>query len=322
MINTQQAGKAMENTVLITAIGSFSSDAAIRSCRALGMRVIGTDIYPMEWVAQSLDVDAFYQVDKAVNAGAYIEELTEIIKEEGVTLLMPSTDAEVDVLDRYRQELKEAGCTLCLSGQKTIEICRDKMKFARLIGEFDRRLLIPTGYVGDTPEPEFPVICKPADGRSSIGLERIYDQAHYELVSRDHLVQPLIEGSVITVDAVRHPRSHYTEVMARQELLRTPSGAGTSVRIFSDWELEAVCRELAEKLQVIGCVCFEFIRDEDGHYHILECNPRLSGGVAFSCMAGYDFIKAHIACFTEDDIEVKGEIQEMYIARKYKEYIM
>jgi len=94
------------------------------------------------------------------------------------------------------------------------------------------------------------------------------------------------------------------------------------VKIFSDWELESTCRDLAEKLQIIGCVCFEFIRDAEGGYHILECNPRLSGGVAFSCLAGYDFIKAHIQCFCDDDIEVKDDIPEMYIARKYQEYIV
>jgi len=196
----------MENTVLITAIGSFSSDVAIRNCHALGMRVIGTDIYPMEWVAQSLDVDAFYQVSKAVNEDAYVGELLTIIKEEGVTLLMPSTDAEVDVLNKRRSELKEAGCRLCLSGPKTIDICRDKKRFALLINEFDHKLLIPTDYVKDVPHPEFPVVCKPANGRSSIGLHKIYDQAHYELVDKDYLVQPLIDGPIITVDVVRHPK--------------------------------------------------------------------------------------------------------------------
>jgi len=211
----------MEKTVLITAIGSFSSDIAIRNCHELGLRVIGSDIYPMEWVAQSLDVDAFYQVDKAVAEESYIEEVLGIIKEEGVSLLMPSTDAEVDVLNRHRAELKDAGCTLCLSGPKTIDICRNKKRFAELIGEFDKKLQIPTALVKDVPNPEFPVVCKPVNGRSSIGLQKIYDQAHYELVDKEHLVQPLIEGDIITVDVVRHPKSHYTEVVPRQELLRT-----------------------------------------------------------------------------------------------------
>lgn len=312
----------MERTVIITAIGSFSSDAAICGCHELGMRVVGTDIYPMEWVAQSLDVDAFYQVEKACEADVYVRQILQIANEENASLLLPSTDAEVDVLNAHRQELKDAGITLCLSGPKTIDICRDKLRFFELIKEFEPKIAIPTALVCDTPDPEFPVITKPRNGRSSSGLEKIYDAAHYALVPGEHMVQPMISGDIITVDVVRHPKSKYVEVLARQELLRTLAGAGTSVKIIRDWELESLCEELAEKLQIIGCVCFEFIRDEDGHYHILECNPRLSGGVAFSCRAGYDFIKAHFDCFLENDIEVMDDIQEMYIARKYIERVM
>lgn len=304
--------------VLITAIGSFSCDVAIKSCHSLGMRVTGCDIYPMEWIAQSLDVDTFYQVDKAVNEDSYIPQILDIIRQEEIDLLLPSTDAEVDVLNRHRDELKEAGVRLCISGPKTIEYCRDKMKFAEKVGKY----AIRSRLVSDVPEPEFPVVIKPVDGRSSQGMQRIYDKAHYDLVPKSFMVQPLIEGDIITVDVVRHPKSKYVEVLARQELLRTPNGAGTSVRIFSDWELEALCKDIAEQLQIIGCVCFEFIRDEDGVYHMLECNPRLSGGVAFSTLAGYDFVKAHFDCFTADDIEIRGDIPEMYIARKYQEYIV
>lgn len=304
--------------LLLTAIGSFSCDVTIRNCHRLGMRVVGCDIYPMEWIAQSLDVDVFYQVAKAVDEENYISQILDIIRQEEIDLLLPSTDAEVDVLNKHRDELKEAGAKLCISGARTISTCRDKMKFAETVGKY----AIRSRLVCEEPDPEFPVVTKPVNGRSSIGMQRIYDREHYELVPKDYMVQPLIEGDVITVDVVRHPKSGYTEVLARCELLRTLSGAGTSVKIIRDPELEAICKDIAEELHITGCVCFEFIKDEDGNYHMLECNPRLSGGVAFSCLAGYDFIKAHFDCFTADDIEVKEDIPEMYIARKYQEYIV
>ncbi len=304
--------------VLITAIGSFSSDVAIKNCRKLGMHVVGCDIYPMEWVVQSLDVDTFYQIAKAVDEDEYINQLLDIIKNEEIDLLLPSTDAEIDVLNTHREEIKQSGATLCISSPKTIEICRDKMKFAEKMGKY----AIKSKLIADEPDPDFPVVVKPVKGRSSQGMQRIYDKIHYNLIPKDYMVQPLIEGDIITVDVVRHPKSKYVEVVARQEVLRTLSGAGTSVKILNDWELEAMCKDIAEELRIIGCVCFEFIKDENGAYHMLECNPRLSGGVAFSCLAGYDFIKAHFDCFLNDDIEVKGDIPEMYIARKYQEYII
>lgn len=82
-------------TVLITAIGSFSADIVIKKCRENGMRVIGCDIYPREWVVDAGNVDAFYQVPRATEAEAYPEALLEICSREKVDGILPLTDVEV-----------------------------------------------------------------------------------------------------------------------------------------------------------------------------------------------------------------------------------
>ena len=40
-------------TVIVTAIGSFSADIVIKKCRENGIRVIGCDVYPREWIADA-----------------------------------------------------------------------------------------------------------------------------------------------------------------------------------------------------------------------------------------------------------------------------
>ena len=65
----------------------------------------------------------------------------------------------------------------------------------------------------------------------------------------------------------------------------------------------------------------EFIEDQDGVCHMLECNPRFSGGVEFSCLAGYDCVTNHLRCFEGQEIELAECVKGMYIARKYEEYI-
>ena len=42
-------------TLIVTAIGSFSASAVIRSCRACGFRVVGTEIHDPEDIAESAD---------------------------------------------------------------------------------------------------------------------------------------------------------------------------------------------------------------------------------------------------------------------------
>lgn len=41
----------------------------------------------------------------------------------------------------------------------------------------------------------------------------------------------------------------------------------------------------------------EFIKNDKGYY-LIDINPRFSAGIAFSCKIGYDFINAHLDCFS------------------------
>ena len=82
---------------LVTAIGSFASDIVIKTLKEEGIYVIGCDIYPKEWVAQSLDTDGFYQAPYAADKEEYIAFIKKVCRENGVSFLLPLTDAEVDV---------------------------------------------------------------------------------------------------------------------------------------------------------------------------------------------------------------------------------
>lgn len=353
------ARKMRENerkTALVTAIGSFSAREVIAGCIRAGMRVIGCDIYPAEWIADSKDVEVCYQAPYATDEMAYRRFLTEICQKENVDFVLPLTDVEVDVLQKWRIENQSEDplhAVVCLSGIDTIRLCRDKEKMQKFLNERGLCRTIPGRELTEVVETEsasgyqnlsYPLVIKPVDGRSSQGLSRIRGAgqmayAVQECMERGgrFLVQPMIDGSVVTVDVVRDPKSGITACVARRELLRTLNGAGTSVYVYHDENLERECQEIAKALDICGCVNFEFIDTEsdkkemDGaemgesgqeRYCFLECNPRFSGGVAFSCMAGYDMIQAHLACFSGRVPQTPVCVENQYIARRYTEYRM
>ena len=68
-------------------------------------------------------------------------------------------------------------------------------------------------------------------------------------------------------------------------------------------------------------MCFEFIRDKEGKYYFLECNPRFSGGIAFSCIAGYDFIGNTLKIFEGKEICKMPELKEQFIVKHYQEVV-
>jgi carbamoyl-phosphate synthase large subunit len=315
-------------TALVTAIGSFSADIVIKNLKNNGIRVIGCDIYPAEWIADAKSTDSFYQVPYATQELAYVSQMLFICEKETVDAMIVLTDVEADVWNRHREELKAHFITLCLSGEETMLLCRDKRKMSSFL--LERGLGNPIETVNlldaDIETIPYPAVVKPYNGRSSQGLH--YVSSIEEMKSfltfceaKEYVVQPFYKGSIITVDVVRQETTGECGVICRRELLRTGNGAGTSVLVFSNSNLEAMCKEIAEALNINGCVNFEFIEGEDGIYRMLECNPRFSGGVEFSCLAGYDCITNHIRCFTGEKIEPFQGITSMYVARKYEEYI-
>lgn len=337
----------MKNTAkaLVTAIGSFSAPIVLSGLRELGFSVIGTDIYPREWVAESAEVDAFYRLPPASEEEQYLSALRELIIKEEIRFLIPLIDAEIDVLNRHRELFQELSVTLCMSGEAEISLLRDKLALTERIfrwlslrdnAAFSGKIrTIPTERASevDFETVQYPLILKPYNGRSSNGLYRIYqeDQLGFALSGimdatklldnslENYLLQPMLKGNVVTVDLVRDRKGH-CRIAAREELLRTPNGAGLSVRLFRDEILEKFCKGIAEDLNILGAVNFEFLKGEgSGKYYFIECNPRFSGGSAFTVLSGLPLVTDSMRVFFGEEISEETELQTGYMTRKYIE---
>lgn len=316
-------------TALITSTGSAAADIAIKSLKRMGFRVIGCNIYPREWIVESCEVDQFYQAPPISEGKVYLDFMKELCIRENVNYLLPMIDYEIDLFTTVREWFDEQGVVLCMSPNASLDILRNKKKLADFVAEnCPKTKHIPTKILRDIEELEwdFPVVCKPYNGRSSQGLMYIYSQEQWRqflaTVNHDtYIVEPYIEGPIVMVETVRQPETNQIATMTRRELMSTPHGLSTTVLVFQDEKLEESTKILAEKLNVHGDVNFEYILDPQGVYHLVECNPRFSAGCEFSCMGGYDCIENHMKCFMGQPIEEYHFKHNMIIARKYEEYI-
>lgn len=315
------------SNILVTAIGSFSADIVICNLKSQEHRIVGSDINNKEWIANSLCVDQFYQSPLAADKKKYIEFIINVCKIESIDYIIPLTDVEVDVINEFRDLLRKMNVIVCLSDKATIDICRDKYSLYKCLKSQNVDCLIRTELLSCKLENniEFPIVVKPINGRSSQGLMYFDDieALHFFIENNsieNYIIQPKFDGSIVTVDVLRNENQNVFIATPRIELLRTLNGAGTSVKIFDDKKLRDISQNIANILGIHGCVNFEYIMVNDD-YKFLECNPRFSGGVAFSCMAGYNYVLNHFKCFSQEKVDDINNIQEMNIARKYKEYI-
>ena len=66
---------------------------------------------------------------------------------------------------------------------------------------------------------------------------------------------------------------------------------------------------------VVGVVNMEFIVNDSGAW-FLEVNPRFSGGVGFSVLAGVDFPALNLLCHAGEAIGSRAPVREMTLARR------
>ena len=316
-------------TALITSTGSVAADITIKSLRRMGFHIVGCNIYPKEWIVESCEVDEFYQIPPVADTEKYLKSIKSICIKEKVKFLIPMIDYEIDLLNVNRDWFMDNNVVLCISPREALDVIRNKKELADFVArECPKTVSIPTLMLKDIEKLpwEFPVVCKPYNGRSSQGLKYIYNQEEweefYKVANKNlYIVEPFIDGPLVMVEVVRQIHPHKVIAMTRRELMSTPHGCSTTVLVYQDKELEKASKILADKLGVLGDVNFEYILDKNGIYHLVECNPRFSAGCEFSCMGGYDYIENHIKCFMNKEIEDAHFKHNIIIARKYEEYI-
>ena len=307
--------------ILITAIGSMSAACAIKRLKAAGAYIVGTDIYPGEWHHETKLCDKFYRAPLATDEQSYVQFLLETCLENELKYIIPLTDLEIDVINRYRIQFDNAGIVLCMQSPEVLELVRDKYKLHLRFAEDSMVPSVRTCKLTDLPDDfPFPCIAKPYNGRSSEGLIRKATREQVEAIQNKevYILQEQLSGIVHTVDVCRSYANGTCVAIPRKELLRTQNGAGLTIQTVSSDKLIKLSNYIADELGVNGCVNMEFINNE-GKYYLIDINPRFSAGVAFSYVSGYDMALNHIRCFNGEDIDKQIAIKEQIVIKKYEE---
>ena len=307
---------------LVTAIGSMASDIIFNRLRKnfFDSKILGTDIYPKEWLWESRFVDQFFRVPPASDR-MYIKKMFTICLENQANFLIPLIDPEVDILSENRQCFKDENITICISNKEMIETCRNKLNLFNAFKNDSVVSVIPT-YT--EPGPAFkthgiPLICKPIRGRSSEGVIKISDIFMNNILPEHlngNLFQPFITGDVFTVDAVRD-RYGNCACIARKELIRNKIGAGITVEVMKHPELEELTSYLASKLDILGAFNVEFLFD-GSTYYVMDVNPRFSAGIEYTVLSGYDIVRNHLLAFMNEKIDVGPIIREGIYVKQYQ----
>ena len=243
--------------------------------------VIGCDI--QEDHAGKVFFDRCFVIERAT-APNYIDTLLRLVKEEGIDLVIPTSEPELRTLcanDFFgRREL------FLTANQKAMEIGFDKYRTA----EFLQKNGLPhpwTQIATDGRPQEFPCILKSRTGCGSKDVcilteEQYHRQKDY---GEDDIFQELIaeDDAEYTCGVFRSSSGEVRSIILRRKLRGGLTGSGI---VEVNPEIEQLLNALAMYLDLQGGINVQ-LRMRAGVPYVFEINPRFSSTVRFRHKLGF-----------------------------------
>ncbi|MFK7963344.1 MAG: ATP-grasp domain-containing protein [Burkholderiaceae bacterium] len=277
MINPEQ------KTALLT-LGRLPKALDVaRALAGAGYRVIVAEPFAWHLCRVSRSVSRSYQTP-APNDGPdrYRQALLDIIEREQVDLVVPVSEEAMHVV--LLAPALPARTRLLASRADLVRQLHDKQAFIALARE--NKLLVPdTTRLGTEQARQLiarePVVIKPV--YSCAGNEIAFLAAGDPLPAADPnrplLVQKRLDGAHLSTQSLAHRGRLLGSVTYRGTLFSGTVAAGFEQApnaAVDDW-----VRTFVDQTQYSGFIAFDFICDERGRPHAIECNPRLTSGIHF-----------------------------------------
>jgi len=274
-------------------------------------RVIGTDM--------SVTAPALYACDgwrqvSSVFSSTYLEELIQVVREEGIGMVFSLNDLESGLLVRNRSRLEqETGATIYVPSPETLAICADKWetyRFAREIGVRAPATFLSMSEALEAVkrgEIEFPLIVKPRWGSASIGLSYVHkteelsaafascraavaNTALSALAEEETvIIQEVISGPEYGVDLLYDKEERLLGFTAKRKLGMRAGETDKAITVPPD-RFQPLVKKMTGALAHRGNLDCDFL-ERDGHLYLLELNPRFGGGYPFTHLAGANHVR-------------------------------
>jgi carbamoyl-phosphate synthase large subunit len=291
-------------TVLVTGVGDTVGQALVKAARqsTVPVRVLGTDLNEicvgLRWV------DKGFVLPHCSAADDYLAQLAAVCAGEGVQLILPGTEKELELLAAHAATmLSQSGAVVVASTPDVLRVSMNKWetcrflaaeglnfpRFARLDAADEVRRLVD--------EVGFPLIVKPFHGQSSRGLLKVRSWADINSARGSGIpavvqefLEPDHEEYSVAVYTARDGRPVGAFSYLRQQLM---AGSTYRARIGHNPIVESEALAVAGALHPSG-PCNIQLRLTSAGPITFEINARFSGGVSMRAHFGYNDVEMAI----------------------------
>jgi carbamoyl-phosphate synthase large subunit len=300
-------------TVLFTCAGQ-RVDIVSAFGRA-GATTIAADVNPL---APALYHADRYELVRRVDDPGYVAELTALVAEHGIDLIVPLTDLDQLILAQAREEIAAA---ILLSPADVVEQMGDKYLAH---GGLERLGIAspPSWLPDDVPaDVRFPVAVKAREGFGSRHIYLANDRAelefHLERTPVPSFVQSWCLGEEFSIDVFSDFAGACLNAIPRT-MIESKGGESIKGMTIKDWELIEYGRRVAEALPIWGPANIQCFREEDGSLLVTDVNPRFGGAFPLPLAAGSRYPELAVALAAGERPEpTVGEFREGVVMTRF-----
>ena len=266
---------------------------------------------------------ALYHADRhelvpRVDDPAYIPELSRLVVEHDVDLIVPLTDLDQFLLAQSRQEL---GTAVLLPPGEVVAQMGDKY----VAHETFERLGIPSpsSWLPDQVPADvvFPLIVKAREGFGSRHIYRAVDREELDFyLARTPVasfVQQCCQGEEFSIDVFCDFDGRCLNAIPRT-MIESKGGESIKGMTLKDDELIDYGRRVAEALPIWGPANIQCFREEDGSLLATDVNPRFGGAFPLPLAAGSRYPELALALAAGDRPEpTVGDFREGVVMTRF-----
>ena len=318
--------KTTDEVILVSCSGGPAAIGAIKSLRDINFegKIVAIDCDELS-VGNHLS-DKGYVVPMSTHP-QYWKEVLSIIEKEGVTLILPTGDADIRHFSKHRRTLENRNVSVFMSDYNTIRMCQSKQWFFEYCYN-----TLPLPFTSPNwADLSFPMFAKPEAGSGSRGIKicnrvsdvKSLDKEESVHRSSNYIFQEYLPGQEYTVDVLCDMDSQVKAVIIR-ERIQIKAGISSKGRIVYDEEIQQLCVSMCHHMNLKGPVCIQLKRDSFGKPKFIEVNPRLGGGTYFATLAGVNIIEGILKLKNETTTHspILPTPKEITVLRYYNEIVV
>ncbi len=305
----------------VSLLKSFQAAAAQLKLRP---HIIGTDVTRLSAALQLCDKQHLVH---NVGHADYLEQLVDIVKNERVNLLVPTTDLDLRLLAQNTDLFEQLGCRVLISRPDVIDICQDKRRTFQFLSQnaFDTPATIEPAEALAKRDMVFPCFLKPWDGYAGRGTAIVENRQELEVFARripNCIVQDFVVGVEFTCDVFVDFDMKVRCVMPRKRI-EIRGGEVNKGQIVRHETIMSQTQALVETLGAgPGVITTQLILDAAENIKFIEINPRFGGGVPLSIKAGADFPKWILQQIIEEEPNIEfGNFKDGLIMLRYDDEV-